>query len=63
MFSYKYTKPYYTEDEILDLLEEQIIRSLYYKEGYYDFSLKNNITIKKAKSILSSSKDYFSILK
>lgn len=54
---------YRLEDEILELLEEQIIRSLYYEEGYYDFSLKNNINIKKAKSILSSSKDYFSILK
>ena len=54
---------YRLEDEILGLLEEQIIRSLYYEEGYYDFSLKNNIDIKKAKSILSSSKDYFSILK
>jgi carboxyl-terminal processing protease len=54
---------YRLEDEILGLLEEQIIRSLYYEEGFYDFSLKNNINIKKAKSILSSSKDYFSILK
>ena len=51
------------EDEILGLLEEQIIRSLYYDEGYYDFSLKNNINIKKAKSVLGSSTDYFSILK
>ena len=51
------------EDEILELLEEQIIKILYYKEGYYDFSFKNNINIKKAKSILSSSSDYFSILK
>ena len=54
---------YRLEDEILELLEEQIIRSLYYEEGYYDFSLKNNINIKKAKSILSSPNDYFSILK
>jgi carboxyl-terminal processing protease len=54
---------YRLEDEILELLEEQIIRSLYYEEGYYDFYLKNNVIIKKAKSILSSSKDYFSILK
>jgi carboxyl-terminal processing protease len=54
---------YRLEDEILGLLEEQIIRSLYYEEGFYDFSLKNNINIKKAKSILSSSKDYFFILK
>jgi carboxyl-terminal processing protease len=54
---------YRLEDEILGLLEEQIIRSLYYEEGYYDFSLKNNINIKKAKSILSSSTDYFSVLK
>ena len=51
------------EDEILELLEEQIIKILYYKEGYYDFSFKNNMNIKKAKSILSSSSDYFSILK
>ena len=54
---------YRLDDEILGLLEEEIIRSLYYEEGYYDFSLKNNINIKKAKSILSSSTDYFSILK
>jgi carboxyl-terminal processing protease len=54
---------YRLEDEILGLLEEQIIRSLYYEEGYYDFSLKNNINIKKAKSILSSYTDYFSVLK
>ena len=51
------------EDEILELLEEQIIKTLYYNEGYYDFSLKNNMNIKKAKSILNSPEDYFSILK
>lgn len=54
---------YRFEDEILELLEEQIIKTLYYYEGYYDFSLKNNMNIKKAKSILNSPEDYFSILK
>ena len=43
---------YRLEDEILELLEEQIIKTLYYYEGYYDFSLKNNMNIKKAKSML-----------
>ena len=54
---------YRLEDEILELLEEQIIKTLYYYEGYYDFSLKNNMNIKKAKSILNSPEHYFSILK
>ena len=54
---------YRLEDEILELLEEQIIKTLFYKEGYYDYSLKNNIIIKKAKSILSSYDNYLSILK
>ena len=50
------------QKEIKKLILEEIIKRYSYKEGLYQYYLKNNIEIAKATSILSNSAEYNKIL-
>ncbi len=49
--------------EIISLLSEEIIKRYFYKEGLYDYYVKNNPEIIKAQEILQNKNRYQSILK
>jgi carboxyl-terminal processing protease len=49
--------------QILDLLRDEIIKRYQYKEGLYNFYVKNNSEIKKAAQLLANSAEYNKILK
>ncbi len=48
--------------EIVDLLRDEIIKRYQYKEGLYQYYLKNNSEIKKAAQVLSNTAEYNKIL-
>jgi carboxyl-terminal processing protease len=48
---------------IFDLLRDEIIKRFQYKEGLYQYYLKNNSEIKKATLLLSNTSEYNKILK
>lgn len=49
--------------EIMSLLTDEIVKRYFYKEGLYEYHVKNNPEIKEAVAILNDSKRYQSILK
>lgn len=51
------------QKEIKKLILEEIIKRYQYKEGLYQYYLKNNLEIKKATSILNNIPEYNKILK
>ena len=51
------------KDQILMLLENEIIKRYFYREGMYEYVLKNNDVVNKAKEILSEKQNYLSYLK
>jgi carboxyl-terminal processing protease len=51
------------QSEIKELLQEELIKRYQYKEGLYDFYIKNNSEVKKATSLLNNPADYGKILK
>jgi carboxyl-terminal processing protease len=51
------------QSEIKELLQEELIKRYQYKEGLYDFYIKNNSEVKKAISLLNNPADYGKILK
>ncbi len=51
------------QKEIKNLILEEIIKRYQYKEGLYQYYIKNNIEVKKAVSILSNTPEYNKILK
>lgn len=50
------------QKEIKKLILEEIIKRYQYKEGLYQYYIKNNLEIKKATSILNNSPEYNKIL-
>lgn len=51
------------KSEITRLLSEEIIKRYFYKEGLYDYYVKQNPEIKKAKEVLNNPNEYRKILK
>jgi carboxyl-terminal processing protease len=51
------------QKEIKNLIVDEIIKRYQYKEGLYQYYIKNNTEIKKAVTLLNSSVDYNKILK
>ena len=51
------------KNDIIELLEEEIIRISIYKDDYYSFFLKTNSFVKKANYLLNSKEVYYSYLK
>ena len=51
------------KDQILMLLENEIVKRYFYREGMYEYVLKNNDVVNKAKEILSEKQKYLSYLK
>lgn len=51
------------EKEIKNLILDEIIKRYQYKEGLYQYYIKNNLEIKRAVSLLNSSLEYNAILK
>lgn len=51
------------QSEIKDLLQEELIKRYQYKEGLYEFYIKNNSEVKKANSLLNNPAEYGKILK
>lgn len=51
------------KDQILMLLENEIVKRYFYREGMYEYVLKNNDVLNKAKEILSEKQKYLSYLK
>ena len=51
------------KNDIIELLEEEIIRINLYKDDYYSFFLKNNSFVKKANYLLNSEEVYYSYFK
>lgn len=51
------------QSEIKKLLQEELIKRYQYKEGLYDFYIKNNSEVKKATSLLNNPAEYGKILK
>jgi carboxyl-terminal processing protease len=51
------------QSEIKELLQEELIKRYQYKEGLYDFYIKNNLEVKKATSLLNNPAEYGKILK
>lgn len=49
--------------QLISLLEDEIIKRYFYREGLHEFYLANNLDIQKAVSILSNSNRYESYLK
>ena len=49
--------------QILMLLENEIVKRYFYREGMYEYVLKNNDVVNKAKEILSEKQKYLSYLK
>lgn len=52
-----------SKEKIMNHLSEEIVKNIFYKEGFYQFSLVNNKGIQTAKSLLKDPKEYYSILK
>ncbi len=50
------------QKEIKNLILDEIIKRYQYKEGLYQYYIKNNLEVKKAVSILSNTADYNKIL-
>ena len=50
------------QKEIKKLILEEIIKRYQYKEGLYEYYIKNNSEIKKAASILNNPSEYKKIL-
>ncbi len=50
------------QKEIKNLILDEIIKRYQYKEGLYQYYIKNNIEVKKATSILSNQAEYAKIL-
>ena len=50
------------QKEIKKLILDEIIKRYQYKEGLYQYYIKNNLEIKKATSILNNSPEYNKIL-
>ena len=51
------------QKEIKNLILDEIIKRYQYKEGLYQYYIKNNLEVKKAVSILGNSTEYNKILK
>ena len=51
------------KEEIKNLLLDEIIKRYQYKEGLYQYYIKNNFDIKKAVEILNDKSGYNKILK
>ncbi|MDA8531437.1 S41 family peptidase [Flavobacteriaceae bacterium] len=51
-----------SKEKIMNHLSEEIVKNMFYKEGFYQFSLVNNKGIQTAKSLLKDPKEYYSIL-
>ncbi|NQY05296.1 MAG: S41 family peptidase [Flavobacteriaceae bacterium] len=51
------------QNEIKELLEDEIIKRYFYKDGLYNYHLLNNMTIKEAKAILNNPSLYEKTLK
>ena len=51
------------QKEIKHLILDEIIKRYQYKEGLYQYYIKNNLEVKKAVSILGNSSEYNKILK
>jgi carboxyl-terminal processing protease len=51
------------QKEIKNLMLDEIIKRYQYKEGLYQYYIKNNIEIKKAVGILNNTAEYNKILK
>ena len=51
------------QKEIKNLILDEIIKRYQYKEGLYQYYIKNNLEIKKAVSILGNTSEYSKILK
>jgi carboxyl-terminal processing protease len=51
------------KSQILDLLRDEIIKRYQYKEGLYQYYIKNNSEIKKATQLLNNQEQYNKILK
>ena len=51
------------QKEIKNLILDEIIKRYQYKEGLYQYYIKNNLEVKKAVSILDNSTEYNKILK
>lgn len=51
------------QKEIKNLMLDEIIKRYQYKEGLYEYYVKNNLEIKKAIGVLNNSSEYNSILK
>lgn len=49
--------------EILNLLLDEIIKRYQYKEGLYNYYVKNNLEVKKAATLLANTTEYNKILK
>jgi carboxyl-terminal processing protease len=52
-----------SKGQILDLLRDEIIKRYQYKEGLYQYYVKNNSEIKKATQLLNNQEQYNKILK
>ncbi|MBT8260527.1 MAG: S41 family peptidase [Bacteroidia bacterium] len=50
------------KDQVLMLLEYEIVKRYFYREGMYEYVLKNNPVVNKAKDILIDNKTYLSYL-
>jgi len=50
------------KEEIKKIILEEVIKRFRYKEGLYEYYIENNLEIKKAKSVLSNSTEYYSLL-
>ena len=51
------------KQEIIPLLKDEIIKRYFYREGLYDYYVKNNAEILKSKEVLNNTKAYNEILK
>ena len=51
------------KQEIIPLLKDEIIKRYFYREGLYDYYVKNNAEILKSKEVLNNTKTYNEILK
>lgn len=51
------------QKEIKSKIEDEIVKRYFYREGLYDFYLKNDEAILAATELLANENDYYNILK
>ena len=59
---YKINEISKNKDIILELIKSEIIERYFYKEGVYQYNLKNDKTISEALSLLKNEEKYSKIL-